>query len=135
GTVGVLDRSPRRLDANQEQMLQILARQISSQVELRRRSAELARTIEALNSITGRLRESEAFYSTLVETLPQNILRKDVDGRFTFAKRRFCNFIGKSLSDILGKTDLDLFSTELVFKSHRDDGRGLTYVDRLDGTV
>src|SRR6266404_4079537 len=40
GTVSVLDRSPRRLDANQSQMLQVLARQISSQVELRRRSSE-----------------------------------------------------------------------------------------------
>ena len=121
GTVSVLDRAPRQLDANQAQMLQILARQISSQVELRRRSAELARTVEALNSTADRLRQSEAFYSTLVETLPQNILRKDAQGRFTFANRRFCSLLGKPLDEILGKTDFDLFPPEMAAKFHRDD--------------
>src|SRR5437762_10231572 len=132
GTVGVLDRSPRRLDANQAQMLQILARQISSQVELRRRSSELARTVEALNSITGRLRESEAFYSTLVETLPQNILRKDIEGRFTFANRRFCSLLGKPLNEILGKTDFDLFPREMATKFHADDITVMQTLKSLD---
>ena len=35
------------------------------------------------------LRESEAFYHSLVESLPQNIFRKDRQGRFTFANQRF----------------------------------------------
>ena len=33
---------------------------------------------------------SEALYHSLVETLPQNILRKDLQGRFTFANQQFC---------------------------------------------
>ena len=33
----------------------------------------------------GALDKSEAFYHSLVESLPQNIFRKDLDGRFTFA--------------------------------------------------
>jgi two-component system, sensor histidine kinase and response regulator len=130
GTVSVLDRSSRRLDSNQAQMLQVLARQISSQVELRRRSSELARTVEALNSTADRLRQSEAFYSTLVETLPQNILRKDLNGRFTFANRRFCSLLGKPLDEILGKTDFDLFPPDMAAKFHRDD---LTVMSTLKG--
>jgi PAS domain S-box-containing protein len=36
------------------------------------------------------LRESEALYHSLVETLPVNLFRKDSEGRFTFVNRRFC---------------------------------------------
>jgi len=111
-----LDRSPRRLDSNQLQLLQVLARQISAEIELRRKTSELTRAVQELNQTAIRLRDSEAFYSTLVETLPQNILRKDSHGRFTFANRRFCNFIGKPLAEVLGKTDFDLFPVELASK-------------------
>src|SRR5207237_7187812 len=92
------------------------------------------RTVQELQQTANRLRDSEAFYSTLVETLPQNILRKDGQGRFTFANRRFCNFIGKPLSDILGKTDFDLFPTELASKYHQDDLRVMETFETLDVT-
>ena len=36
------------------------------------------------------LRNSEALYHSLVETLPQNIFRKDLEKRFTFVNQRFC---------------------------------------------
>ena len=35
------------------------------------------------------LRVSESFYSSLVETVPQNIFRKDLEGKYTFANRVF----------------------------------------------
>ena len=38
------------------------------------------------------LRDSEALYQSLVANLPQNIFRKDLQGRFTFANQRFCDF-------------------------------------------
>ena len=40
------------------------------------------------------LRNSEALYHSLVETLPQNIFRKDLQGRFTFANQQFCKIAG-----------------------------------------
>src|SRR5262249_52161483 len=36
------------------------------------------------------LKESEALYHSLVETLPVHIFRKDTNGRFTFANNLFC---------------------------------------------
>ena len=69
------------------------------------------------------LRASEALYHSLVETLPQNILRKDLQGRFTFANQQFCRILGRSLADIVGKTDFDFFPRELGEKYHRDDQR------------
>ncbi len=64
---------------------------------------------------------SEAFYHSLVEHLPQNILRKDLQERFTFANQKFCSILGKQLSEIIGKTDFDFFPPQLAEKYQRDD--------------
>jgi PAS domain S-box-containing protein len=64
---------------------------------------------------------SEAFYHSLVENLPQYILRKDLRERFTFANQRFCQMLGRSLDEIVGKTDFDFYPPELAAKYQRDD--------------
>ncbi|MEI6780676.1 MAG: SpoIIE family protein phosphatase [Verrucomicrobiota bacterium] len=69
------------------------------------------------------LRNSEALYHSLVETLPQNIFRKDLQGGFTFGNHQFCKILGRSLEEILGKTDFDFFPRELAEKYQRDDRR------------
>ena len=68
-----------------------------------------------------KLVRSEAFYHSLVEHLPQNIFRKDLDERFTFANQRFCQLLGKSLDQIMGKTDVDFYPPELAKKFQQDD--------------
>jgi sigma-B regulation protein RsbU (phosphoserine phosphatase) len=69
------------------------------------------------------LRNSENLYHSLVETLPQNIFRKDLKGRFTFANQQFCKILGRKLDEIVGKTDFDFFPRELAEKYQRDDRR------------
>lgn len=73
-----------------------------------------------------KVRNSEALYHSLVETLPQNIFRKDLHGRFTFANQQFCRTLNRSLPDILGRTDADFFPPELAAKYQQDDARVLT---------
>jgi sigma-B regulation protein RsbU (phosphoserine phosphatase) len=70
-----------------------------------------------------KVRDSEALYHSLVETLHQNILRKDLQGRFTFANQQFCKILGRPLKDIVGKTDFDFFPRELAEKYQSDDRR------------
>ena len=72
------------------------------------------------------LRDSEALYHSLVESLPLSIFRKDADGAIVFANRRFCENLGRTLDDLRGKTDFDLFPRELAEKYHRDDEHVLT---------
>jgi phosphoserine phosphatase RsbU/P len=72
-----------------------------------------------------KLRNSEALYHSLVETLHQNILRKDLEGHFTFANQHFCKILGRPLEEIVGKTDFDFFPRELAEKYQRDDRRVL----------
>lgn len=69
------------------------------------------------------LRHSQALYHSLVESLPQNIFRKDLDERFTFVSQRFCALLGKPASEILGQTDFDFFPSELARKYQADDRR------------
>jgi PAS domain S-box-containing protein len=67
------------------------------------------------------LQTSERFIRSLVESLPQNIVRKDLQGRFTFVNGFFCATIGKSMEQIIGKTDYDLFPRDMAAKFRRDD--------------
>jgi sigma-B regulation protein RsbU (phosphoserine phosphatase) len=77
------------------------------------------------------LRNSESLYHSLVETMPQNVFRKDLLGRFTFANQQYCRHYHCKLEDILGKTDFDFFPKEMAEKFQRDDLRvmqtGQTY--------
>jgi PAS domain S-box-containing protein len=68
-----------------------------------------------------KLRTSEALYHSLVETLPQNIFRKDLAGRFTFGNQQFLQTLGRTLEEIVGKTDYDFFPPEMAAKFQADD--------------
>jgi PAS domain S-box-containing protein len=111
---------------------EVILRVIGRAIEVRKLQEE-QRRLEAANreyqtglermveERTRSLRESEALYHSLVENLPQNVIRKDVTGRFTFANERFCQALRRPLSEILGKTDADLFPAALAEKYQRDD--------------
>ncbi|WP_390623342.1 PAS domain-containing protein [Tautonia rosea] len=94
---------------------------------LRTRAARLDEELRAQSLERGKAEDawlvSEAFYHSLVENLPQNIFRKDAQGRFTFANRRFCNSLGRELNEILGRTDRDFYPEDLAEKYRRDDLR------------
>jgi len=68
-----------------------------------------------------KLRHSEGLYHSLVETLPQNIFRKDLQERFTFANQQFCRTLGRELKDIIGRTDFDFFPEAMARKYQQDD--------------
>ena len=76
--------------------------------------------------------QTEVFYHSLVETIPQMILCKDLDGRFTFANDKFCAELGTTLENFTGKTDFDFFPKELAEKYRRDDKQVLESGQVLD---
>jgi PAS domain S-box-containing protein len=88
-----------------------LAREVQGWQEFERRKAEEA------------LRESEALYHSLVESLPCSVWRKGLDGRFTFANQHFCDLFGGTLEQLVGKDDFDIGPRELAEKYRRDDQR------------
>ena len=89
-------------------------------------AAELALAVQGWQEFERRkaeeaLRESEALYHSLVECLPCCVVRKDLDGRFTFANQKFLRDIGIPLEEFVGKTDFDFFPREFAEKYRRDD--------------
>ena len=67
------------------------------------------------------LQDSEALYHSLVQSLPVCVLRKDLSGKFIFANQAYCEFTGRTLEEILGKTDFDISPPEVAEKFQTDD--------------
>ncbi|MCH2178640.1 MAG: response regulator [Mariniblastus sp.] len=67
------------------------------------------------------LEVSKAIYHSLVESLPINVFRKDRSGRLVFCNNKYCETVGRSLDDLIGKTDYDLFEVALAEKYQNDD--------------
>jgi two-component system, sensor histidine kinase and response regulator len=132
GTLCVGDSRKRRLSHQQKEALRILAHQVMAQLELRRHLVELERSLFEHRRTQDALKNSEMFYQTLVESLPQNILRKDTKGRFVFANQKFCASLGHPLNEVLGKTDSDFFPPHLAEKYHRDDLRVMSTRQPVD---
>ncbi len=66
---------------------------------------------------------SVALYHSLVDSLPIHVIRKDLSGRLTFANRCYCEIMGRTLEQLTGLSDHDLFPPELARKYVRDDER------------
>ena len=69
------------------------------------------------------VRDSEALYHSLVDTLPMNVFRKDAEGRYTYVNALFCAPVGKPIDQLLGRTDFDVFVPELAAKYRQADLR------------
>src|SRR5271165_2231863 len=69
---------------------------------------------QELERLAAALTTSEAFLQSLVENLPVSIYRKDTEGRFIFANKRFCDYKGRPPAEILGKTNFDIDPLELA---------------------
>ncbi|MDW8037805.1 MAG: PAS domain-containing protein [Thermoguttaceae bacterium] len=96
-----------------------------SQVEalVERRTVQLQKAKEDIELREQSLRDSQALYWSLVEGLPVAILRKNRQGRFTFANQAFCRMVKRPIEEILGKTDWDFYPPELAQKYQADDRR------------
>jgi len=72
-----------------------------------------------LERLAAALATSETFLQSLVENLPVYIYRKDTEGRFIFANKRFCDYKGRPRTEIIGKTNFDIDPPELA-QQYRD---------------
>ncbi len=107
-----------QLKATREQLVSVL---VSTLDDLARANRRHARELERRREAEQKLKDSEALYESLVDTLPMNLYRKDLSGRVTFTNRRYCESRGISPEQMQGKTDYDLFPKELADKYTADD--------------
>jgi len=104
-------------------ILQVMADQLANAIQNARLFQKAQQEIIERKQAEGALRASEALYSSLVESLPQNIFRKDLKGRFTFANSSFCAMEGKTSEEVIGKTDFELYPADMAKKFQDDDRR------------
>ena len=97
-----------------------------------RTAEEFARLVTKHEAAEKALRERQAIYNSLVESLPLNVFRKDLEGHFVDANQRFCDTLGKPLGGILGRTDFDFFPAHQCEKYRRDDQRVMTTGESLE---
>ena len=64
---------------------------------------------------------AESLYTSLVESLPISVFQKDRQFRLLFGNQRFCGALNRTLAELRGKDDFDLFPVELATKYRRDD--------------
>jgi PAS domain S-box-containing protein len=67
------------------------------------------------------VRQQREFLETLMETIPNPIFYKDIDGRYTGCNRAFETFSGRPRQEIIGKTVYDLGPKELADKYFQKD--------------
>ena len=101
--------------------------------ELLRANEELQAEIAERRRAEDALRTSEALYHSLVDNLSVHVIRKDLDGKFTYASPSFCKLMARAPDKILGKTDFDFYPMPLARKYRADDRRvieaGLMFED------
>lgn len=134
GTLCVLDRKPHEITPEQRQALRILSRHVMMQLELRRRSAELARAdagrrqAEAdlqqahdqlelrvqertaeLAEVNAALRQSEERFSKAFRASPVGIcLSTLAEGRFIDVNDTFLSMFGFRRGEVIGRTAEEL---------------------------
>ena len=72
----------------------------------------VARDVTERKQMEEALRESQAFYLSLVEQLPAGVFRKDPEGRYVFVSPWLCRLTGLKEEELLGKTPGEVIAGE-----------------------
>jgi PAS domain S-box-containing protein len=101
-----------------------LARAFNQMTKQLRQTLEgLEGNLRELKTKDDALQKSEHKYRTLLENIPQNIFRKDLDSVFVSCNKHFAATLNLQPEEMIGKTDLDLYPRELAEKYRLDDKR------------
>jgi len=109
GTLSVMDRKSRQLEARQLDALRALARQAEKQLEVRVYVDRLARTIQERETVERRLREANQFTSEIIDGAAQGIVVYDRSFRYVVWNRFMEELTGMPSKHVLGNNAMQLF--------------------------
>ncbi len=99
-----------------------MARQVVSQLELRRHARRFAAEARARLVADAALREQQRMLTGVLEHTDVLIYAKNVEGRFVMANRAL-EALTSSEAPLIGLTDYDLFDRETADAYRRNDAR------------
>lgn len=67
------------------------------------------------------LKTSKQRLNTILDSVQAHIYIKDEDLRYQYANQRLCGLLGKTPTEVLGKTDRELFENETAERRHYSD--------------
>jgi len=74
---------------------------------------EMRRSERRLQELNTKLILAESFTRGIADNLPVRVAYWDIDERCRFANRIYCEWFGKTLDQVLGKTNVEIFGEEL----------------------
>ncbi len=80
----------------------------------------VSRNVTERRELERELDNSRRNLQTILDNLPMLAWLKDGEGRYQFVNQSFVEAVGKQLSEIIGQTDMELWSHDLA-TSYRDD--------------
>lgn len=109
GTLCVIDKVPRRLTEQQRTSLQILAKQVVSQIEARLQQIKL----EKLNA---ELSEKTSFYNSIIHSAEEAIISTDPEGRINSFNIGAEKLLGYQAREVIGKLLIEFHDPEELNK-------------------
>ncbi|MGZ5077797.1 MAG: PAS domain-containing sensor histidine kinase [Methylobacter sp.] len=94
-------------------------------------TAQLQAEIQRRKSVENSLRESENKLSTVLDSIEAFVFIKDCDYRYQYANYPVRKLFGKTLTDIIGKSDYDFFDRTTAAKLRKQDRRVIELGERL----
>lgn len=116
GTVCIFDFAPRRLTTMQQETLGVIARQVASHIEAKKRAVLLHATIEELKRTARELEMRDSRFRALLDASPVAAFMKDEEGRMIYCNRALTDPFGAIPEDWIGKTDFETMPMESALK-------------------
>ena len=151
GSLCVCDRVPRTLSPQQVITLEVLARQVMSQLELRSTVAELQREITKRSRAETFLRDSEDRYRSVLSAMDAGVVLQLADGLVWACNESAERILGAPASKLMGMTSIAAigrprredgsplppseFPSAIALRTARPSSDVVIELDRLDGTT
>ena len=108
GTLCVIGYEPGRLSDQQRQAMRVLARQVMTQLELRRLTAEQADEIEVRRRTEAALERSQLDLRLLADHASDIVTRHGIDGRVSYVSPSIRQVLGYQPEDVVGGLPADI---------------------------
>ena len=107
GTLCVIDRESRQLDAKQREILKSLAETVAAMLERRVQARHAAALQLELDKEQAALRDSEKRYQSVVEAMISGFVLQDAEGAILSCNRSAETLLGLSYEQLMGRKSMD----------------------------